>query len=99
MAAGKERKVRRIQERLDELGLKFKDIQRRLGFNSYTPVHDTIHGRKNNRRVLNTLLDWGVPAGGLELPRGVVGGGRCTDKEQGQEDGRRERSKQREGMA
>ena len=85
MAAGKERKVRRIQERLDELGLKFKDIQRRLGFNSYTPVHDTIHGRKNNRRVLNYLLDVGVPASVLDLPRGFVRVSPFTEEQQGQE--------------
>lgn len=72
MAAGKERKVRRIQEVLDDLELNFKDIQRELQFKSYTAVFDTVHGRKNNRRVLNYLLDLGVPASVLDLPRGFV---------------------------
>ena len=69
MAAGKERKVRRIQERLDALGLRFSDIQRELGL-SYTAVHDTAHGRKNNRRVLRRFLELGVPARALDLPGG-----------------------------
>lgn len=44
-------------------------IQRSLGFFNHGVVSDTIAGRRQNRRVLQYLLDAGCPAKHLDLPK------------------------------
>lgn len=67
MKVGKERKVRRIQETLDELRLTFADVARGIGV-SPPLVWRTAHGLANNRRILRHFLELGVNAADLDLP-------------------------------
>ena len=67
MKAGKERKVRRIQETLDERRLTFADVARGIGV-SPPLVWRTAHGLANNRRILRRFLELGVKASDLDLP-------------------------------
>jgi len=43
-------------------------VQRALGFVNHGVVSDTIAGRRQNRRVLQHLLDAGCPEKFLDLP-------------------------------
>lgn len=70
MKVGKFRKLRRIQEALDQQepgGKALSDVARELGV-SYQLVWRTAHGLVNNRRVLRRFLDMGVKARDLDLP-------------------------------
>ncbi|MBU1057092.1 MAG: hypothetical protein KJ804_02065 [Proteobacteria bacterium] len=49
-------------------GIRQKDIQNDLGQRHETQVNETLLGLRNDRRVLQYLLDNGCPAGYLELP-------------------------------
>ena len=69
MPIGDKRQVRRIQEVLDAKRMRFADVHRAVGIPSYHTVWATMHGRKNNRKVLRYLLALGVPAEVLDLPR------------------------------
>ncbi len=44
------------------------DIWRGLGYRYNVIVNDTIHGRRNNRRVLKWLAEHGCPVELLDLP-------------------------------
>ncbi len=44
------------------------DIMLALGHKSVNQVHSTLHGFRNDRRVLRYLLDLGCPAKYLNLP-------------------------------
>ena len=68
MAIGDMRQPRRIQEALDAKRMRFADVQRAVGVVSYHTVWATMHGKKNNRKVLRYLLEIGVPAEVLDLP-------------------------------
>lgn len=71
MAIGDMRQPRRIQETLDRVGksgLSFADVQRAVGIRSYHTVWATMHGKKNNRKVLRHLLLLGVSPEVLDLP-------------------------------
>ena len=45
-----------------------KDIQEELGHKSINQVHATLHGLRNDRKVLHKLLEMGCPAADLDLP-------------------------------
>lgn len=49
--------------------LTVSDIQRALNFKNHGVVSDTIADRRQNRRVLQYLLDAGCPAKYLDLPK------------------------------
>lgn len=70
MKAGKERKVRRIQEVLDDLRMTFADVARGLEI-SPPLVWRTAHGLANNRRILRRFLELGVKAADLDLPESM----------------------------
>lgn len=75
MASGDARQPRRIQEALDRIGKKrisFADVQRAVGIRSYHTVWATMHGKKNNRKVLRHLVSLGVPVDVLDLPEDVL---------------------------
>jgi len=44
------------------------DIQKELGHKSMNQVHSTLHGFRNDRKVLRKLLEMGCPAADLDLP-------------------------------
>lgn len=44
------------------------DIMEALGHKSVNQVHSTLHGFRNDRRVLQYLLDKGCPGEYLNLP-------------------------------
>lgn len=44
------------------------EISKALGHNTVTQVNETLHNRRNDRRVLRYLLDIGCPSIYLELP-------------------------------
>ena len=49
-------------------GIKGKDIQSALGMKYFTQVSETMNGSRNDRAVLQYLLDLGCPAAYLDLP-------------------------------
>lgn len=49
-------------------GIKQVEITRALKLRYPTQVNETLRGARNNRRVLQYLLDKGCPAKYLELP-------------------------------
>ncbi|HCR14005.1 MAG TPA: XRE family transcriptional regulator [Solidesulfovibrio sp.] len=57
----------KIKYWMSENNLKMVDIEREIQI-SHSLVSDTIHGKRNNRRVLQALLDAGCPAKMLDLP-------------------------------
>jgi transcriptional regulator with XRE-family HTH domain len=65
--AGKLRRVRLIQEGLDQIGKTFMDVADALGV-SYALVSRTAHGKNNNRRVLRHFLGLGISPDVLDLP-------------------------------
>lgn len=67
VGAGRKRKPYRIREYLSEKGLTMKAVALEIGVNP-SLVQDTVKGNKNNRRVLNKLLEIGVPVEALSLP-------------------------------
>ncbi len=68
IGAGRNRKPYRIREYLAEKGMTMKDVALDMGVNP-SLVQDTIRGRKNSRRVLAKLVEIGVPADLLSLPK------------------------------
>lgn len=48
--------------------IKVKDIQSALGMKYFTQVSETINGSRNDRAVLQYLLNVGCPAQYLNLP-------------------------------
>ena len=71
MAAGKNRKPRRIQEVLDDNELNISELARQSGVR--TPVAwRTVQGKCNNRKVLNRLLELGASEDILDLPPGFT---------------------------
>lgn len=84
MAIGDRRQPRRIQEALDGIGregMSFADVQRAVGIKSYHTVWATMHGKKNNRKVLRHLIQLGVPEDVLDLPEDVLAEVRAQRKE------------------
>jgi hypothetical protein len=65
--AGKLRRVRLIQEGLDQNGKTFMDVADALDV-SYALVSRTAHGKNNNRRVLRHFLGLGIDPAVLDLP-------------------------------
>ncbi len=57
----------KIKYWMSENNLKVADIAREIQI-AHSLVSDTIHGKRNNRRVLQALLDAGCPARMLDLP-------------------------------
>lgn len=49
-------------------GIRQVEVQKNLGQQYTTQVNETLQGTRNNRRVLQYLLDKGCPARYLELP-------------------------------
>lgn len=49
-------------------GLRQTDIKVSLGHKSINQVHGTLQGDRNDRRVLQYLLDKGCPPNFLDLP-------------------------------
>lgn len=67
IATGKERRPFLIKEWLAERKIKVIEVAADLGMH-HCVVSDTIHGRRNNRRVLRWLRERGCPARYLALP-------------------------------
>ena len=65
--AGKKRRVRLIQEELDQRRMTFRDVARWLGV-SHTLVLKTAHGEGNSKRVLRRFLELGIDPAILDLP-------------------------------
>lgn len=67
MGSGKQRQSFRIYEWLDSNGIGVNSIAMSIGI---TPsmVSSTIRGRKNNRRILQKLVEMGCPKDILSLP-------------------------------
>jgi hypothetical protein len=53
-------------------GIRAVHIQREMGYPRTGQVNDTLQGRRNDRRVLQWLLDKGCPAAYLKLPAGMA---------------------------
>lgn len=67
MGSGKHRQSFRIYDWLDVNGVTVNSIAKSVGI---TPsmVSSTIRGRKNNRRILQKLVEMGCPEDILSLP-------------------------------
>ena len=72
MAAGNNRKPRRIQEALDVHGLNFSSLARQVGVRPQVAWR-TVQGQANNRKVLSFLRGLGVDEDVLDLPPGFDG--------------------------
>jgi len=64
---GKQRRPYRIREWLDAHDIEVNALARELGVH-HSLVSATIHGRRNNRRVLHLLVERGCPVRYLALP-------------------------------
>lgn len=53
-------------------GIRPVDIQRDMEYPRTAQVNDTLQGRRNDRRVLQYLLDKGCPAAYLKLPSSMA---------------------------
>ena len=73
--AGRYRQPYRIIEYLATQGLKMVDVARKADL-AQSAVTDTVHGRRNSRRVLRVLVDLGCPTDILSLPDDMLPEGR-----------------------
>lgn len=71
MAAGRNRKPRRIQEVLDDHDMNMSELARQVGVAPQLAWR-TVQGLVNNRRVLSRLLELGVDEEHLDLPSGFT---------------------------
>lgn len=55
-------------------GLKPHDIQTALGQRSHAQVVETLQGVRNDRKVLNWLIERGCPVEYLQLPKSMQRG-------------------------
>lgn len=62
----------KIKGWMAEKKIKVIEIARKADI-SHSLVSDTIHGKRNNRRALQALLDAGCPARLLDLPVDMKG--------------------------
>lgn len=68
METGMRRDAWKIRGHLRSRGMGMKDVQRALGLNNYSPVRETIVGKRNHRKVLAYLIELGCPERWLDLP-------------------------------
>jgi len=71
MAIGNKRRVRLIQEVLDERRMTAKELARDMAL-SYSVVLDTMRGMRNNRKVLRRLLELGARPEYMDLPNDLL---------------------------
>lgn len=67
-----ERNTLEIEIFMKRAELTVVQIQRALGFKNHGVVSDTINGGRQNRRVLQYLLNAGCPAKHLGLPKNMI---------------------------
>lgn len=67
----KKKNRRRALAWLVERGVRQKEIQLELHNRSNAQVNETLQGTRNDRRVLQYLLDLGCPEEYLDLPKGM----------------------------
>lgn len=53
-------------------GIRAVHIQREMGYPRTGQVNDTLQGRRNDRKVLQYLIDKGCPAANLKLPKDMI---------------------------
>ncbi len=53
-------------------GIRQIEIMEALGHKSVNQVHSTLHGFRNDRRVLQFLVEKGCPVGYLNLPEDML---------------------------
>lgn len=59
---------------MTENGISQTEIKNHLKLKALSQVNETVQGQRDDRRVLQYLLDRGCPAGKLALPTDMRGG-------------------------